>query len=321
MSQNVLTRPSITSEVMTAELLTDHFPGLAPIVGNRAVYLMRADLSGPSGSFKDFGVADVMADMSRKGLKEASTASAGSHALAMLQPAAELGMHLHLLLPTIASREKVAKIHEGWRELGQDPDNLRVTLEGADLDETLQYVAQHVDPDTFVHAYDNRAVIEGRREIRRSALRAIPELTDFVVPVGGGSMFTAMTMDGNTWGVEAEGSDSLSRTLRVGSDVPLRASSPNDKFGGCTVRYTGENVVTILHDYPEAASRLLTVTNDEVRSIAGLYLEHEPDTPLEPTSLVAVAGLREVLARTPKEAVIGVMGTGHNESYKNLLAS
>jgi threonine dehydratase len=305
---------------MTAELLTDHFPEMKSVVGDRIVYLLRADLAGPSGSFKDFGVETAVSQLAKAGHSEVSTASAGSHALAMVEPCIRHGLKLHVLLPTIASVEKQRKIPKLWASLGGDPADLTVTLVGADLDETHQYVAHHLDPATFVHAYDNVSVIDGRREIRRSAERAVPTITDMVVPVGGGSLFTALTLEGKTWGVEAEGSDSLSKTLRSGSLVPQRATSPNDKFGGCTVRYTGENVVKLLSDHPHAKDRLLVASNAEVQRVARMYQTFEPTASLEPTSLVAVAGLLQVLEQTPAGAVIGVVGTGRNERYQNLLA-
>jgi threonine dehydratase len=315
MAAEVLERPTLT-EQLSIERLVDHFPFLQRDLGNVAVILVRAD--GKTGSFKWRGAENAISQLPA-GTDEVATVSAGNHGLGVSRAAALYGLRANIVVPQTAPEQKVDKLHDVWQESSGLPGGLQVIRYGNTFDEAQRY-AMLAYPDTpYIHPYDDPVVIAGQGTLVDDVRHAIPGVTDVVLPVGGGGLLTGMHLNSHgvrVYGVEAKGSNSLSRSLAVGRVV--EAVHPNERYGGSAVRKTGRHVLSLLQQTGFTRDQLVTADDREVMDLAMhyYYQGEQQGRQLEPTSLVAIAGLAQ-LARHgafSDHDTVALVGTGHNES-------
>lgn len=330
MSIHTLERPDTTaiphSPHHHIERLVDHFPELREQIGDRAVWLVREDLH-EAGSFKWRGAEHAVNHYWDTGDRKFATASAGNAAIGALLAVARRGGRLTIGVPTSAPPEKSTKLRNYWRAAEQPDDHLTVHIAGESFDDTRQLIQQELEGARYVDPYDDARVIEGQQGVLIDTLRLIPDLGHIAVAVGGGGLLTGSHLAGleygvTAWGVEATGSDSLSRTLRAKSDKPLASTAPNTLYGGIAVKFTGDHGLELLAQHRFDPYHLVSATDHDVLELAQHYERRGAIDTLEPTSLVAIAGLRTILERlngSNDTYPVAVVGSGRNESYKRLL--
>lgn len=318
-----------TYETLPVEQLEDHFPELTEEFGSRAIYLVRADLN-KAGTFKERGALLATSRRVEQGVRHITTASAGNHARGVLLAARQFNIPVRLFVPENAPPQKSEALYRLWTQEGGRDVDFELYAEGECFDDTLEIALEScTDGSEFIHPFDDRDVIEGQGTLLGAVMRSVPTTTDIFVPVGGGGLLAGMVDASSSQrihGVEAIGSDSMSRTLRAASESPLQAMNPNKKYGGTAVQRVGQLPVDILRRNHYDVNLMVTAHDEGMRELARAYSERaEHITPLEPTALLAVEGLRDVLRerrrnhQLPHDAVVTVVATGHNESHENLL--
>jgi threonine dehydratase len=113
--------------------------------------------------------------------------SAGNHAQGVAYHARRLGIPATIVMPLGTPTVKV----ENTRSHGA-----KVILEGASLEDASHF-AQHYSAQnvlTFVHPYDDPAVIAGQGTIALEMLAAAPHLDTLLVPVGGGGLISGVAV-------------------------------------------------------------------------------------------------------------------------------
>jgi len=111
--------------------------------------------------------------------------SAGNHAQGVAYHAARLGIRAVIVMPRGTPNNKVKSTQVHGAE---------VVLEG----DTLAEAAAHAqalgarEGLTFIHPYDDAAVIAGQGTVALEMLEAAPELDILVVPIGGGGLISGM---------------------------------------------------------------------------------------------------------------------------------
>ena len=141
-----------------------------------------------TGSFKERGACNRLAQLSPAQRARGVVAmSAGNHAQGVAYHAQRLGMRAVIVMPRFTPGIKV----ERTRALGAE-----VVLHG----ETLEQAREHADRLaaeqglTFVHPYDDEAVIAGQGTVALEMLRAQPQLEVLVVAAGGGGLIGGMAL-------------------------------------------------------------------------------------------------------------------------------
>lgn len=135
-----------------------------------------------TGSFKERGACNKLslltADEAARGVV---AMSAGNHAQATAYHATRLGVRATVVMPRGTPFTKV----ERTEALGAV-----VALEGDNLSEAQAYAEMLAARDgaTFVHPYDDPAVVAGQGAATLEFLEQCPDLDDLVVPVGGGGL-------------------------------------------------------------------------------------------------------------------------------------
>lgn len=135
-----------------------------------------------TGSFKDRGAFNKLRSLSeRERAAGVVAASAGNHAQGVAYHARRLGIPAIIVMPKATPFTKA----EQTRRLGA-----RVVLHGADLSEAADHADALVKKEgyTFVHPYDDPAIIAGQGTAALEMLAEAPELDCLVIPIGGGGL-------------------------------------------------------------------------------------------------------------------------------------
>ncbi len=154
--------------------------------------------------------------------------SAGNHAQGVAYHATRLGIPATIVMPRLTPFVKVEKTSQF---------GARVVLEGDSVDEAADYARRlAAERDlTFIHPYDDPAIIAGQGTIGLEMLADVPELDVLVVPIGGGGLISgvaiaakAMKPEIEILGVQAAACPSMYRK-RAGSAGGAAAGRPSPR--------------------------------------------------------------------------------------------
>jgi len=238
-----------------------------------------------TGAFKLRGATNRIATLS-PAEREAGvvTASAGNHAQGVALAATRSGVDATIVMPEHAPISKV----EATERYGG-----RAVLHGADYDEA-QAKAREIEREegrTYVHAFDDDAVMAGQGTLGLEIVEECPEVDTVVVPVGGGGLIagvaTAVTArtDARVIGVQAEGAASLPASLRAG-EIHER-DAVNTIADGIATRKVGERPFEIIR---ERVDEVVTVPDEEI-AVALTYLLERSKTLVEGAGAAPMAAL------------------------------
>ena len=147
----------------------------------RRVWLKAENLQR-TGSFKIRGAVNKIASLTdTERAAGVIAASAGNHGQAVARAARQLGIQATVYMPEDAPMSKV----EATRSYGAE-----TVLAGAGFDEALtEALARATETGaTFVHAFEDEAVIAGQGTIGLELAAELPDVETFVLPVGGGGL-------------------------------------------------------------------------------------------------------------------------------------
>lgn len=139
-----------------------------------------------TASFKERGACNKLAQLSEEQRRRGVIAmSAGNHAQGVAYHAQRLGLRAVIVMPRFTPGVKV----ERTRGFGSE-----VVLHGDTLDEARQHAqtlaaAQQL---TFVHPYDDEAIMAGQGTVALEMLRVVPDLDALVIAVGGGGLMAGV---------------------------------------------------------------------------------------------------------------------------------
>src|SRR6266853_3033884 len=146
-----------------------------------SVYLKLDNLQR-TGSFKERGALNKLLSLSAEERGQGViAASAGNHAQGVAYHAGKLGIRAQICMPLTTPLIKVS----ATRGYGAD-----VVLHGANYDEAFEESLRRSQAEhlTFVHAFDDDAVIAGQGTIGLELRQQHPDLEAVVVPIGGGGL-------------------------------------------------------------------------------------------------------------------------------------
>jgi threonine dehydratase len=179
-----------------------------------ATIFCKLDYLQRTGSFKERGARNallLLTDEQRE--KGVITASAGNHALGLAYHGQLLGINVTVVMPRFAPLVKVSTC----RRLGA-----RIILEGdtyADARRRAIELAEHSGM-TFIHGFDNSAIIAGQGTIGLEILEQVPHPDAIVVPIGGAGLIAGISLAVKTLqpevqiiGVEAANAAAFSAAL------------------------------------------------------------------------------------------------------------
>jgi len=140
-----------------------------------------------TASFKERGALNKLATLLASGVpvKGVIAASAGNHAQGVAFHARRLGLRAVIVMPVTTPMVKV----ERTRGFGAE-----VVLHGEGFDAARDHAVllAALEGLTFVHPFDDEAVIAGQGTIALEMLRAQPQLDTLVIAVGGGGLISGI---------------------------------------------------------------------------------------------------------------------------------
>ena len=249
------------------------------------VYLKLDNLQR-TGAFKERGALNKILlltdEEKRRGIV---AASAGNHAQAVAYHATERGIHAQIVMPLMTPLVKVS----ATRGFGAD-----VILHGANYDEAYAEAVRRSKEQnmTFLHPFDDLAVIHGQGTIALELLEQIPDMEAVVVPIGGGGLISGVAgalKESNpkirVIGVQTERLPSMLQACKAGKPVTLPAEATI--ADGIAVRRAGDLTLPFVQRYVD---EMVTVDEEEIASAILVLLEREK-TLAEGAGAVALAAL------------------------------
>lgn len=264
--------------------------------------VLKAESLQPIGSFKIRGAYNAVASLP-EGVRARGVlaASSGNHGLGVATSARLLGVEATIVMPTDAARLKVDRIRgEGATIVAWDPSS----------DTGLHDLARSIATKrnlSFIHPFDDPAVMAGQGTIGLEIVAAVPDLAAVIVPIGGGGLISGI----------ATAVKALRPKVRVIGVEPELAADARDSFkAGHLVTWpeadrrrtiadgTRTNISTrTLSHLLALVDDIVTVNEDEIRSAIAL-IAREARLVAEPSGALTVAAM----AFHAKD--LGVGGTG-----------
>ncbi|GAX91068.1 threonine ammonia-lyase [Effusibacillus lacus] len=264
------------------------------------IYLKLENLQ-KTGSFKIRGAYNKIATLTpEERQRGVIAASAGNHAQGVAYAANSYGIPCTIVMPEGAPLTKV----EATASYGA-----KIVLHGANYDAAYQYAQQLQEANgmTFVHAFDDPAVVAGQGTIALEMLEQLPDVDVIVTPIGGGGLAAGVALaakllkpDIHLIGVEASGAASMFASLRAGQVQTLDyAETIAD---GILVKRPGELTFDLVRQYVDD---VIMVDDDKITK-AMLLLMERSKLVVEGSGAVGLAAFldRQVSIRGKKVAII-----------------
>lgn len=259
-------------------------PSISEISG-QPVFLKLENLQR-TGAFKERGALNKILTLSAHDKKRGViSASAGNHAQGVAYHARNNGISAKIVMPIMTPLVKV-NATKGY--------GAHVVLHGDGYDEAYVEACRLAEREhlTFVHPFDDPAVIAGQGTIGLEILEQVPDLEAVVVPIGGGGLISGIACavkeirpDVRVVGVQAARMPSMLEALRVHEPTTI-AMNPTIA-DGIAVRRAGERTLPLIEKYVD---EVVAVEEEEIASGILTLLEREK-TLAEGAGAAAVAAL------------------------------
>jgi threonine dehydratase len=221
---------------------------------------LKAELLQRTGAFKVRGAFSRIAELTdAERARGIVTCSAGNHAAAVALAGRELGTNALVMMPRNASPPKVA----ATRAYGGTAD-----LESADAAEAFARMDAEAEATgrVIVHPFNDPAVIAGQGTLGIELCEQVGDITQVVVPVGGGGLIAgvatavkALAPGARVIGVEPAVIATLAASIAAGDPVPRpRTATLADALAPPAIGVAPLAVLTALLD------EVVTVSEDEL---------------------------------------------------------
>src|SRR3954452_20233398 len=254
-----------------------------------------------TGSFKGRGAVkrlDALTDAEREA--GVLAASAGNHAQAVAWAARRFGIKATLFVPVEAPLAKIAAV----REYGGE-----VRLVEGMLDEAFTAARAPAEETggTFVHAFDDPAVIAGQGTTGLELLRQVPHIGMVVVPIGGGGLIAgiATALRAENPNVRVVGVQSETVAPYAGVEP---AAAPSTICDGIAVKHPGEITRPLVE---QLVDEIVTVSDDEAAQAMVHLLERSKQV-IEGAGAVGVAAVMQGRVKPAEEGATVIVLSGGN---------
>jgi threonine dehydratase len=261
-----------------------HSHMLSAITGQQ-IYLKLENLQ-MTGSFKERGALNRIAMLTpEQGARGVIAASAGNHAQGVAYHATARGIRSTIVMPLATPLVKVT----ATRGFGAE-----VVLYGSSYDEACEEATRLCAAEglTFIHPFDDAAVMAGQGTIGLELLEQIPQLEAVVVPIGGGGLIGGIACaikesrpEVRVIGVQTARLPSMLAARAAYHPVTVEAGTTI--ADGIAVRRAGDLTFPMVERYVD---EIVTVEEDEIAAAILVLLEREK-TLAEGAGATALAAL------------------------------
>lgn len=232
----------------------------APAFGENV--FIKAENLQLTGSFKLRGAYNKLHNLSpEEKARGVIACSAGNHAQGVALSASKMGVKAVICMPAGAPLAKV----EATKRYGAEV----VLVDGVYDDAARE--AERLTKEhgyTFAHPFNDPYVIAGQGTIGLEILEQLPDVSQVVVPIGGGGLISGIAYaikhlkpSCRVIGVQAEGAASMEQSIRQGRPVEL--GSVATIADGIAVKRPGDLTFQLCREYVD---EIVTVREDEIAS-------------------------------------------------------
>lgn len=220
----------------------------------------KAECLQRGGSFKIRGAYNkihrLTEDEKRRGV---IAASAGNHAQGVALAAQLHNIKATIVLPEFAPLTKI----NATKNFGA-----KVILKGSSFDEAVAYSKLLCEEQnaTYVHAFEDNAIIAGQGTIGLEIVEDLPQVTLVVVPIGGGGIISGIALAVKHYlpkvrliGVQSENCAPVKESLKQGK--PIEFVAKPTIADGIAVKRPGEKTLPII---AELVDEIVEVSEEEI---------------------------------------------------------
>jgi threonine dehydratase len=268
-----------------------HYPTLSELLGCQAY--IKHENHQPIGVFKVRGGINLISRLSdEERQRGVITASTGNHGQSIAYAARLFGVRAIVAMPENANPDKV----DAMRRMGAE-----VLFHGKDFDEAREYVEDLAKKEgyRYIHSANEPYLIAGVGTIGLEILEDLPEVETIIVPVGGGSEASgisiavkALSPKTEVIGVQSDAAPAVYLSWKAGA--PQSTDYMRTFAEGLATRQGFELTVKIMHQYLDD---FVLVSDEEIRRAIVLMLKctHNLVEPAGAASLAAAIKLKERL--------------------------
>ena len=281
-----------------------HSETFSKLTGNK-VYFKLENLQ-MTGSFKERGALNKILTLSdEEKARGVIAASAGNHAQGVAYHATRNSVRSTIVMPAAAPLVKVTRT----REYGAE-----VVVHGASYDEAFEEAWRRREAEglTFIHAFDDDAVMAGQGSVGLEMLEQNPYLEAVLVPIGGGGLISGIAVAMKEInpririiGVQTSRLPSMVRAVSEHAPVSLPAAVTI--ADGIAVRKAGARTLPVVAKYVDD---IVTVDEEEIANAILLLLEREK-TVAEGAGAAAMAALVQGRTNLHGKKLAVVIGGGN----------
>ncbi len=246
-----------------------HSQMLSALTGQQ-IYLKLENLQ-MTGSFKERGALNRIALLTpEQAARGVVAASAGNHAQGVAYHATKRGIRALIVMPLATPLVKVT----ATRGFGAE-----VVLHGANYDEAYEEARRicSLNEMTFIHPFDDGAVMAGQGTIALELLEQVEGLEAVAVPIGGGGLIGGIACaikesrpEIKVVGVQTSRLPSMAVAME--RHHPVTIDPATTIADGIAVRRAGEVTFPVIERYVD---EIVTVDEDEIASAILVLLERE----------------------------------------------
>jgi threonine dehydratase len=281
-----------------------HSDAFSRLCGNDVV--LKLENLQKTGSYKERGALNKILTLTSTERKRALiAASAGNHAQAVSRHATLRGFAAQICMPLPTPLNKVLST----RRFGAE-----VILHGANYDEACDEARRRAETFglTFIHPFDDDAVIAGQGTVALELLDQVPDLDAVVAPVGGGGLISGLACalkESNpnirVIGVQTSRLPSMKAAVAERRPVTLPVSST--LADGIAVRRAGDRTLPMVQRYVD---EIVTVEEEEIANAILLLLEREKML-AEGAGAASLAALVHGHVRCTGKRVVAIISGGN----------
>ncbi len=243
----------------------------APELTGRTKIYLKAENLQITGSFKVRGAYYKISQLTEEQRAAGIIAcSAGNHAQGVALAATKMGIRSIVCMPDGAPISKVT----ATKRLGAE-----VCLVKGAYDDAYQKACelQKESGATFIHPFDDEAVIAGQGTIGLEVLEQLSDAEAVIVPVGGGGLISgvayavkSLNPNVKVYGVQAANAASMEKSQKKGEKITLNAVSTF--ADGIAVKTPGDLTFELVNKYVDD---IVTVSEDEIAAAILALMEKQ----------------------------------------------
>ena len=259
-----------------------------------------------TGSFKIRGAYNKIYNLSQDEKRHGVVcASAGNHAQGVAYASRLMNIKSTVFMPIYTPPIKI---------IATKSYGAKVVLEGNTYDDAFTAAKKYAEENkmTLIHAFNDKYVIAGQGTIGIEIYDELKDVDSVVVPIGGGGLISGIALALKTikpnikvYGVEAEGAQSMKRSLEQNKIIPLKSIATI--ADGIAVKTPGELTFKLAKKY---IHEVVTVNDEEISNALYLLLQRAKLV-VEPAGAASLAAILSRKITLPGKNIVALISGGN----------